>query len=62
MDTAIYDAIQREIQKFTGDAAMNVEIRYEAFFYRSSAERKSHLDSMHPERLISADVIVKYDA
>jgi len=30
MDTAIYDAIQREIQKFTGDAAVNVEIRYEA--------------------------------
>ncbi len=32
MDTAIYDAIQREIQKFTGDAAVNVEIRYEASF------------------------------
>ncbi len=32
MDTAIYDAIQREIQKFTGDAAMNVEITYTASF------------------------------
>jgi predicted small secreted protein len=32
MDTEIYDAIQREIQKYTGDAAMNVEIRYEASF------------------------------
>ena len=32
MDTVIYDAIQREIQKFTGDAAVNVEIRYEASF------------------------------
>ncbi len=30
MDTEIYDAIQREIQKYTGDAAVNVEIRYEA--------------------------------
>ena len=32
MDTEIYDAIQREIQKYTGDAAVNVEIRYEASF------------------------------
>lgn len=30
MDTQIYDAIQREIQKFTGDAAVNVVISYEA--------------------------------
>ncbi len=30
MDTVIYDAIQREIQKYTGDAAVNVKIRYEA--------------------------------
>ncbi|MDC7224174.1 MAG: hypothetical protein PQJ60_10570 [Spirochaetales bacterium] len=30
MDTVIYDAIQREIQKYTGDAAVNVVIRYEA--------------------------------
>lgn len=32
MDTAIYDAIQREIQKFTGDAAVNIEIEYKATF------------------------------
>jgi predicted small secreted protein len=32
MDTVIYDAIQREIQKFTGDAAVNVEIEYQASF------------------------------
>ncbi len=32
MDTEIYDAIQREIQKYTGDAAVNVTIVYEASF------------------------------
>ena len=32
MDTVIYDAIQREIQKFTGDAAVNVVIEYKAEF------------------------------
>ncbi|MCK5200368.1 MAG: hypothetical protein KAR21_18555 [Spirochaetales bacterium] len=30
MDTKIYDAIQREIQKFTGDAAVNVVVEYKA--------------------------------
>jgi hypothetical protein len=30
MDTQIYDAIQREIQKYTGDAAVNVVIEYKA--------------------------------
>ncbi len=30
MNTKIYDAIQREIQKFTGDAAVNVSIEYQA--------------------------------
>jgi hypothetical protein len=29
MDTKIYDAIQREISKFTGDAAVNVTVEYE---------------------------------
>jgi len=32
MDTKIYDAIQREIQKYTGDAAVNVSIEYKASF------------------------------
>ena len=32
MDTQIYDAIQREIQKYTGDAAVNVTIVYKATF------------------------------
>jgi hypothetical protein len=32
MDTEIYDAIQREIQKFTGDAAVNVTVTYRATF------------------------------
>ncbi len=32
MDTVIYDAIQREIQKYTGDAAVNVTIVYKATF------------------------------
>jgi hypothetical protein len=30
MDTKIYDAIQREIQKYTGDAAVNVVVEYKA--------------------------------
>ena len=32
MDPKIYDAIQREIQKFTGDAAVNIVIEYKADF------------------------------
>jgi predicted small secreted protein len=32
MDSAIYDAIQSEIGKYSGDAAVNVDIRYEATF------------------------------
>ncbi|MFQ3619920.1 MAG: hypothetical protein SNJ78_03135 [Spirochaetales bacterium] len=32
MDTKIYDTIQREIQKYTGDAAVNVSIEYKAGF------------------------------
>lgn len=30
MDTKIYDAIQREIQKYTGDAAVNIVVEYKA--------------------------------
>jgi hypothetical protein len=32
MNTKIYDAIQREIQKYTGDAAVNISIEYKASF------------------------------
>ncbi len=32
MDTVIYDAIQREIQKYTADAAVNVTVTYQATF------------------------------
>ena len=32
MDAKIYDAIQREIQKYTGDAAVNITIEYKAEF------------------------------
>jgi len=32
MNTAIYDAVQREIQKFTGDGAVNISIVYKAGF------------------------------
>lgn len=32
MDTELYDAIRREIQKLSGDAAVNVQITYEAGF------------------------------
>ena len=32
MDTKIYDAIQREVQKMTGDAAVNVTVRYKVSF------------------------------
>ena len=30
MDEKIYDAVQREIQKFTADAAVNVTVEYQA--------------------------------
>ena len=32
MDEQIFDAIRREIEKFSGDAAVNVTIKYEATF------------------------------
>lgn len=32
MDDEIYDAIRREVQRRSGDAAINVQIRYEASF------------------------------
>jgi hypothetical protein len=32
MDEEIFDAIRREIEKFSGDAAVNVVIKYEATF------------------------------
>ena len=32
MEDLIFDAIRREIEKFSGDAAVNVTIRYEATF------------------------------
>ena len=32
MEDPIFDAIRREIEKFSGDAAVNVTIRYEATF------------------------------
>ena len=32
MDEKIFDAIRREIEKFSGDAAVNVTIKYEATF------------------------------
>jgi hypothetical protein len=32
MDNAIYDAIRREIQKYSGDAAVNVTVEYQATF------------------------------
>jgi len=32
MDAKIYDAIRREVQKRSGDAAINVTVRYEASF------------------------------
>lgn len=32
MDTVIYDSIQREIQKYSGDAAVNISIEYKASF------------------------------
>ncbi len=32
MDNEIYDAIRREIQKYSGDAAVNVTVKYQATF------------------------------
>jgi PBP1b-binding outer membrane lipoprotein LpoB len=33
MDDEIYDAIRREIQKYSGDAAVNVTVEYKAKFF-----------------------------
>ncbi|MDZ7793943.1 MAG: hypothetical protein U5P10_09710 [Spirochaetia bacterium] len=32
MDNPIYDAVRREINKYSGDAAVNVTVKYEATF------------------------------
>lgn len=32
MDNPIYDAVRREINKYSGDAAVNVTVKYEASF------------------------------
>lgn len=32
MDNPIYDAVRREINKYSGDAAVNVTVQYEASF------------------------------
>ncbi|MFO7729352.1 MAG: hypothetical protein R6V86_01170 [Spirochaetia bacterium] len=32
MDNQIYDAVRREINKYSGDAAVNVTVKYEATF------------------------------
>ena len=34
MDEKIYDAVQREIQKYTADAAVNVTVEYKAEFFQ----------------------------
>lgn len=60
MDTQIYDAIQREIQKYTGDAAVNVEIRYEASFLNLLMNGFT-FGLYAPATAHLSGVIVKYD-
>jgi hypothetical protein len=59
MDPAIYDAIQREIQKYTADAAVNVTIRYEASFVNLLLNGLT-LGIWAPARANVTGTIVKY--
>lgn len=60
MDAPIYDAIQREIQKYTGDAAVNVEIEYLASFTNILVSGVT-LGIVAPARARVTGTIVKYD-
>ena len=60
MDTKIYDAIQREIQKFTGDAAVNVVVEYRAEFIDILVPLIT-FGIYSPARAHITGTIVKYD-
>ena len=59
MDTKIYDAIQREIQKFTGDAAVNITVEYRASFGNLILNGLS-MGILAPATAKITGVIVKY--
>lgn len=60
MDSKIYDAIQREIQKYTGDAAVNVTIEYKAEFVDIIINGVT-MSILAPATAHVSGVIVKYN-
>ncbi len=60
MDTKIYDAIQREIQKYTGDAAVNIVIEYKATLMNIFASALT-LGIYTPATAHITGTIVKYE-
>ena len=59
MDTKIFDTIQREIQKFSGDAAVNVIIEYRTSFSNRILNRAS-LFLVAPANAQVSGVVVKF--
>ena len=59
MDTKIYDAIQREISKFTGDAAVNVTVEYQITLVNAVINGLTG-SVLAPATAVVSGVIVKY--
>ena len=60
MDDKIYDAIQREIQKFTGDAAVNVTVEYQVTLMNAVLNSIT-ASILAPATAVVSGVIVKYN-
>lgn len=59
MDDQIYDAIRREIQRYSGDAAVNVTVEYKASFVDYLLNGLT-LGFYSPARAEVSGVIIKY--
>jgi hypothetical protein len=60
MDEKIYDAIQREIQKYTGDAAVNVTVEYKVTLINAVLNSLT-ASILAPATAVVTGVIVKYN-
>ena len=60
MDDKIYDAIQREIQKYTGDAAVNVTVEYHVTLINAVLNSLT-ASILAPATATISGVIVKYN-
>lgn len=59
MDEKIYDAIQREIQKYTGDAAVNVTVEYQATLINALLNGVTG-GILAPATAVITGVVIKY--